>query len=176
MLFYYFKSKKGLFNAVQESVWSRDDLPSAAPTEPVDAVGTWYKFYSENMDWARIVLWEGLEGRKMLPKEEAQRLKIWQSNLERMAKNRGPGGWPKSVDPAHLLLSLLAIQLAPMALPLQARMLTGKDPFSAEFVRERQAFLKDLVLALMNPGLDGDPRPPAPHRNGRKARGSSLGK
>jgi TetR/AcrR family transcriptional regulator len=148
MLFYYFKSKKGLFNAVQESVWKRADLAGAPPQQPVDDLGAWYQFYCQNPDWARILLWEGLERRKMEPKEGAQRRIIWKTNLEKMANNRGAGRWPESIDLPHLLLSLLAIQLAPIALPHQARMMTGKDPFSPEFIRDRQNFLKDFVAVI----------------------------
>jgi len=155
MLFYYFKNKEGLFSAVQESVWKQSGLAGAPPQEPVDALDVWYHFYCENPGWARILLWEGLEQRKMEPKEEAQRRIIWKNNLKKMARQPAPGGWPGALSRPHLLLSLLAIELAPMALPQQARMLTGKDPFSPEFVRERRIFLRDFVRAITGAASPG---------------------
>jgi AcrR family transcriptional regulator len=41
MLFYYFKSKKGLFNAMQDSIWKRTGFAGAPPQEPVDALQVW---------------------------------------------------------------------------------------------------------------------------------------
>jgi len=66
-----------------------------------------------------------------------------------------------------LLLALVAIEIAPIAFPHLARLITGKDPDSSEFQRERMEFLTafaqfcvDRVAPASSPGAG--PRSPSP--------------
>jgi TetR/AcrR family transcriptional regulator len=148
MLFYYFKSKEKLFTSVLESIWKGGHLVEEAPPTPVQSVTFWSQLYRNNPEWARMALWEGLERKKTEFDDEADRRKFWKISLEKMSSFRGPGGWPDFLDVPHLLLSLLAMELAPLSLPHFARLITGKNPSSPEFIEERDAFLKDFAYFI----------------------------
>ena len=61
LIYYYFESKENLFRVVIESVWETPQVVQQAPLEAGDAVRFWSRFYIHYPDWARLLLWEGLE-------------------------------------------------------------------------------------------------------------------
>jgi AcrR family transcriptional regulator len=177
MLFYYFESKEKLFTAVLESLWKDGHLVDEAPPSPVESVIFWAKLYRDNPDWARMALWEGLERRTTVFDDEAERRKFWASSVDKMRQSKGPGGWPEFLDLPHLLLSLIAIEMAPLSLPHVARLLTGKNPSSPAFIAEREAFLRDFAqfLAQRKIGPRGKAAT-APPRNGHARSGPARRK
>jgi TetR/AcrR family transcriptional regulator len=148
MLFYYFGSKKNLFAAVLESIWESENLLENSPRTASEASSFWYRFHRENTHWTRMILWEGLERKKMEAAEEAKRRKTWMKHLDAFISLKGSNGWPDFGDPAHLLLSMVAIEAAPVAFPHIARLISGKDPASPEFIAGRDQFLREFVLFL----------------------------
>jgi AcrR family transcriptional regulator len=172
MLFYYFQSKEKLFTAVLESLWNDGHRVEEAPPSPVESVIFWARLYRDNPDWTRMALWEGLERRTALFDDEADRRKFWAVSLDKMRRSLGPGGWPDFLDLRHLLLSLIAIEMAPLSLPHVARLLTGKSPSSPEFIAEREAFLQDFAYFLaerkVRPRGKAAVAETAPPRNGHR--------
>jgi hypothetical protein len=81
--------------------------------------------------------------------------KYWEAAVKKMREEAGPGRWPEFLDQAHLLLSLVAIEMAPIALPKLAKLITGKDPDSADFQRDRMEFLRALAEFAI---LQGPPK------------------
>jgi TetR/AcrR family transcriptional regulator len=144
-IYYHFKDKDELFAAVLQSAFEQDHALRAVPESPVDSIRFWNDFYRNNKEWSRLLIREGLEGQEQkVPHREAAR-KYWKAAVEKMRDEAGPGRWPEFLDQAHLLLSLIAIEMAPIALPNLARLITGKDPDSAEFQRDRMEFLRTLA-------------------------------
>jgi len=159
MLFYYFESKEKLFTVVLESIWKEGHLVEEAPPTPEQSVTFWSELYRNNPDWARMALWEGLERQKTEFEDEADRRKFWKISLDKMSCFKGPGGWPEFLDLPHMLLSLLAMELAPLSLPHFARLITGKKPSSPEFIAERKVFLKDFAYFLAQRKIPSHKKP-----------------
>ena len=144
-IYYHFKNKDDLFAAVLQSAFQNERAAQAAPEHPVDSIRFWSDFYRLNEEWSRLLIREGLEQRKgkVLHEDEARR--YWQAAVEKMRLQAGPGHWPASLDQAQLLLSLVAIEIVPVAFPHLARFITGQDPAGAEFQRGRREFLSAFV-------------------------------
>jgi AcrR family transcriptional regulator len=144
-IYYHFKDKDELFAAVLQSAFEQERANKAVPESPVDSIRFWDDFYRTNKEWSRLLIREGLEGQDgKSPYEETAR-KYWDAAVEKMRKEAGPGHWPEFLDQAQLLLSLVAIEMAPIALPNLARLITGKHPDSTEFQRDRMEFLRALA-------------------------------
>jgi AcrR family transcriptional regulator len=147
MIYYHFRTKDELFAAVLESAWDGGHVLTAAPDHPVESILFWSEFYQKNREWSRLLGWEGLEWRKRTPIMENERLAFWRSAVEKMKKY--PKG-PEFLDLEQFLISLIAIEIAPILLPQICKMITGKDPSSPTFCRERARFLRSFAQAFAN--------------------------
>jgi AcrR family transcriptional regulator len=145
MIYYHFRTKDELFAAVLESAWNGGHVLTAAPDNPADSILFWDEFYHRNREWARLLGWEGLEWRKKSAIGNGKRVAFWRAAVEKMENHPGAGGWPEFLDLQHYLISLIAIEIAPVLLPQICRMITGKDPLSAAFCRDRARFLKTFA-------------------------------
>ncbi|HWZ94948.1 MAG TPA: TetR/AcrR family transcriptional regulator [Opitutaceae bacterium] len=166
-IYYHFKNKDDLFAAVLQSAFQNERASQAAPEHPVSSIRFWSDFYRLNKEWSWLLIREGLERRKENARYEDEARRYWEAAVARMRLNAGPGNWPEFLDQSHLLLALVAIEIAPIAFPHLARLITGKDPESSEFQRERTEFLTafaqfcvERVAPAASPGVG--PRPPSP--------------
>ena len=126
----------------------------SAPDHPVDSIRFWSDFYRRNEEWSRLLIREGLEQRKGKASHEEEARRYWQAAVDKMRLSTGPDNWPKSIDQAQLLLSLVAIEIVPVAFPHLARQITGKDPTGTEFQNDRREFLRDFAQIVI-----GQPAP-----------------
>jgi TetR/AcrR family transcriptional regulator len=154
-IYYHFRDKEELFAAVLQSAFQQERAQRAAPESPVDSIRFWNDFYRTNKEWSRLLIRQGLEGQDGEAAYDETARKYWEAAVEKMREEAGPGRWPEFLDPAHLLLSLVAIEMAPIALPKLAKLITGKDPDSAEFQHDRMEFLRSLAEFAI---LQGPPK------------------
>jgi AcrR family transcriptional regulator len=166
-IYYHFKDKDDLFAAVLQSAFQNERASQAAPEHPVSAIRFWSDFYRLNKEWSWLLIREGLERKKENARYEDEARRYWEAAVAKMRLDSGPGNWPEFFDQSQLLLSLVAMEIAPIAFPHLARLITGKDSDSAEFQRERMEFLTtfaqfcvDRVAPSSSAGTG--PRPPAP--------------
>jgi TetR/AcrR family transcriptional regulator len=141
LIYYYFKSKENLFRVVIESVWETAGVVALAPLEAGDAVRYWNTFYFKYPEWARLLLWEGLEWRSRKTVGETERRKFWQTSLRQLERRAGPRGWPGFFDSRHYLLSLVAMEIAPLAFPQLVRLIFDREATDPKFQEGRMEFL-----------------------------------
>jgi TetR/AcrR family transcriptional regulator len=149
MLYYYFGSKDGLFRAVL-----RQRLADRAPTSELARAGPnrladLQDALAAQPDYVRLLMWEALErGRRHPLEEEEARRAALEERVETVRTAQAAGQLPAGLDPAHLVLTELAIAIAPLALPQLTRLLTGRNPDDPTYVAERREFLVRLAAAL----------------------------
>jgi TetR/AcrR family transcriptional regulator len=141
LIYYYFESKENLFRVVIESVWETAGVVELAPLEAGDAVRYWSEFYFKYPEWARLLLWEGLEWKSKKTVGETERRNFWQTSLRQLEHRSGPSGWPAFFDVRHYLLSLVAMEIAPLAFPQLVRLIFGREATDPKFQEERTEFL-----------------------------------
>lgn len=161
LIYYYFASKENLFRVVIESVWETSEAIRQAPTEAGDAVRYWSEFYFKFPEWARLLLWEGLESKAKKTVGEAERKSFWLTSLRQLERRSGPSGWPPFFDSRQYLLSLVAMEIAPLAFPQLVRLIFDREPTDPKFLQERTEFLVGFarfVAGTTPTGKKGVPR------------------
>ena len=146
---YFFGSKEQLYRAVLGRLFesSREVLPGRAPDAGVaqaleEAIGRFTAFLAERPAFLRILEWEALSGdRRMggLPEHLATlalALRQLSDGLELVGR--------QSLDPRHLVLSLIALCLFPLSHPSLVRDL-GLDS-GPGFAEARARHIVDVVL------------------------------
>jgi AcrR family transcriptional regulator len=155
LIYYYFESKENLFRVVIESVWETPQVVQQAPLEAGDAVRFWSQFYIQYPDWARLLLWEGLEWKPKKIVGETERKKFWLTSLRQLERRSGPAGWPPFFDARQYLLSLVAMEIAPLAFPQLVRLIFDQEPTDPKFLQERTEFLVSFARFVAGSGPTG---------------------
>jgi AcrR family transcriptional regulator len=155
LIYYYFQSKENLFRSVIQSVWKAAEAIEKAPEEAGEAVRYWSRFYFKHPEWARLLIWEGLERRNRKVAGEKDRRTFWQTSLRQLERRCGPKGWPDFFDSRQYLLSLVAMEIAPLVFPQLVRLIMGRDPNDPAFLRERTKFLEEFARFVANGGSSG---------------------
>jgi TetR/AcrR family transcriptional regulator len=149
MLYHYFGLKDGLFGAVLgRKVDERATLLASSPEDPADTLAYWFTAACQDVDWIRLLEWEALQhGDQNLVHEERRRDGTRKAigNLRRRQAN---GLLNHRLDPAHLLLSIMALTAYPLAFPQVTRLVTGRSAFEPAFQEERRQFLRQLADLL----------------------------
>jgi len=151
MLYHYFKSKKGLFRAVlQRKISDRAGWADNAPENPMELAAHWFNLGRNDTDWIRLLEWEALQmsGQELV--EEESRRKAYARAVARIRDAQAAGWLAKELDPAHALLSIIALWAFPQAFPQMARLATGLEPDSEQFHNDRLKFLRQFA-ALFHP-------------------------
>src|SRR5260370_7094629 len=141
LIYYYFESKENLFRVVIESVWETSEAIRQARAEAGEVVRYWSEFYFKYTEWARLLLWEGLESKAKKTVGEAERKSFWSTSLLQLERRSGPSGWPPFFDSRQYLLSLVAMEIAPLAFPQLVRLISDRDPPHPKFFQQRTTFL-----------------------------------
>jgi TetR/AcrR family transcriptional regulator len=151
LITYYFGGKAGLYQDLQrqwlvaESRFADTSLPLAELT---------VRYLQEELrdsSWARLALWSGLAEDASPPSP------LDQEDLSDLQRRQREGEIAPELDPAAVLLILIGAVSAPIALPDQARRITGMDPESPEFAEHYAEQLRRVILRLgVAPADDGD--------------------
>lgn len=149
MLYHYFGNKHALFSAVLgHKIAQREALLSSAPDDPIEALQYWFDAACRDLDWFRLLGWEALQHPEKGLVHEKQRRAISMQALEQTKRRQARGLWPAGLDPAHLLLSMMAITAFPLVLPQTTRLVTGRSVLDPKFQRDRQLFLRQFAKVL----------------------------
>lgn len=134
MIFYYFKSKEGLFTSVMESAWAQ--VPEVLDIRPEEILPFWCAFSLRNREWARIQIWERSDGKLRKIMNEDKRRSYWRKEIEKIDQWRPTRKKCIPISSAHLLLLMLGIETIPIAYPNLVKLLIGKDLSDPKFQPE----------------------------------------
>jgi TetR/AcrR family transcriptional regulator len=153
LVYYYFKSKLGLYNAVIGHM-----MESASPVfQSTSSEGGFAGRLQElartrrrpvGQHWQRLLTWEALEsGGRDIVREE-QRSKAWQLRAAEVEDAIADGEVDDRFEADMLALAIVAVQLMPHVLPQVTKMVTGLLPSDEEFERRQERLLAQLAEHL----------------------------
>lgn len=149
MLYHYFGSKDGLWRELlaQKSAEMAARRRGASGSF-ADVIADVARQQFEDRDWARVLTWEALEYGDADIVLEQERSAAWLPAIRAIETLQSAGQLPSELDPAQLQLSLIALATFPVAFPNTAKMVTGMQPSSAEFIAAREAAVRGLLEAV----------------------------
>lgn len=153
LISYYFDGKEGLYQAVSQQ-WQERQRDLVPPGTPLPEQLRRYALETlHNPDGVRLLAWSGLRytGPEGDP-DHAPRNRLLAEGVDRLRALRESGRLPAEVDPACLLVMLMAAAMAPTTLPHVIDGVGGDDAHSPEFVEH---FADQLVVVARLLGLDG---------------------
>ncbi|MFJ1461338.1 TetR/AcrR family transcriptional regulator [Nocardia wallacei] len=156
LISYYFDGKEGLYQAVSQQ-WQERRGELAPPGTPLPEQLRRYAMEAvHNPDGARLLAWSGLQytGPDGDP-DHAPRARILAESVGELRALRDSGRLPEEVDPACLLIMLMAAAMAPTTLPQVIEGVCGVDPRSPEFLAhfaDQTAVLARLLGLEQTPG------------------------
>ncbi|BCK57144.1 hypothetical protein NWFMUON74_49160 [Nocardia wallacei] len=156
LISYYFDGKEGLYQAVSQQ-WQERRRELVPPGTPLPEQLRRYAMEAvHNPDGARLLAWSGLQytGPDSDPDHEP-RARILGESVDELRALRDSGHLPEEVDPACLLVMLMAAAMAPTTLPQVVEGVCGVDPRSPEFLAhfaDQAAVLARLLRLEQLPG------------------------
>jgi AcrR family transcriptional regulator len=154
LISYYFDGKQGLYEAVGQQ-WRERQGELAPPGTPMSEQLRRYALEAlHNPDGARLLAWSGLQytGPADDP-DQAARTQALAASVEMLRTQQQAGRIPADLDPACLLVMLMAAGMATTTLPNVIEGLCEADPRSPEFIEH---FADQLGLLARHLGVDGD--------------------
>ncbi len=161
LLYYYFKDKETLYEAVLEHVFSglrervvpvlERDLP---PREKMlQYLGAYFDYIAENPCFPRVVQaeWMRSPGKHNARMQEVARRHfrpIYQQVLEVLQQGTDTGQF-RAVNPMDFLPSMVAIVVFYFSAAPVIKTLMAVDPLSRERIAERRAFVLDFISAAL---------------------------
>lgn len=161
LLYYYFKDKESLYNAVLDQVFGglvaaiedvlSRDLP---PKEKILAYArTHFDYIANHPLYPRIVQGEMMSGSRgrapHLERIARQYFRPLFGGLAAVLREGQANGEFRAVDPLHFIPSMIAIIVFYFTNAPVMRMVTGRDPFSPEFLAQRRAAVVDFISAAL---------------------------
>jgi TetR/AcrR family transcriptional regulator len=160
LIYYYFDSKIGLYEAVLGQLISRtsermdvgDPHPSvsAAVTAHIDRL-----LDRRGEEWLRFWLWEALETMPPGQHREVERAKMWARWVSDFERAQEHGEISERFDATMLALALNSIIVTPYMTPTVTKLMTGLDPDSDSFKSRQLTLLRNLLESLA-PSASGD--------------------
>jgi TetR/AcrR family transcriptional regulator len=151
LIYYYFDSKVGLYEAVLGHLIMRWDERMGAG-DPHPSVSIAAKAHTDRLlgqggaEWIRFWLWEALEttshGR------DVDRARVWARWVTVFEQARKSGETGRDFDAKMLALALNSIIVTPYMTPLITKLITGMDPNSEAFKKKQATLVQNLVKAL----------------------------
>jgi AcrR family transcriptional regulator len=157
---YYFDGKAGLYQAMSQHWQQRQGELAPPGTSMPEQLRRYALEVLRNPESVRVFAWSGLQytGPDNDP-DRASRNQLFGDSVDRLRALREAGQLPAEVDPACLLVMLMAAAMATTTLPQVIEGLCGADPKSAEFVEH---FADQVAVLARLIGLD--PSTPGPSR------------
>jgi TetR/AcrR family transcriptional regulator len=133
LIYYYFSSKTGLYDAVLDQLVATyrprwEALQSATVSEMIRLRA---EHARTDTHWQRLLAWEGLELWKDPEADihlQAVRTQAYRGQEEVIARGQRNGEFPADIDPSFASLLLLYASLGPAAFPQITKMVTGLEP------------------------------------------------
>lgn len=169
LLYYYFKDKEALYQAVLDDVFSgvRAAIHHAlsqklSPRERLTAyVHAHFDYIASNSLYPRIVQGEFLRAGR-----DASRLQRIAKNyfrpifseLSALLKEGAESGDFRLVNPMHFIPSMVSVIVFYFASAPVMKVMTGFDPMSPQRIAERRAAVLDFISAALFKGTKGERR------------------
>lgn len=152
LISYYFGGKEGLYEAISES-WRERQQELIAPGTPLSEQIRQYALEGlRSPDAVRLLAWSGLEYTgPETDLDHEPRSKQLSGAVDEFRQLRDAGKLPDGIDPAALMIMLMAAAMAPTTLPHVIEGICQVDPRSPEFVRH---YADQLALIIRSLGLD----------------------
>ncbi|WP_240809695.1 TetR/AcrR family transcriptional regulator [Actinomadura sp. WMMA1423] len=149
---YYFGGKEGLYCELHRR-WARREAEFNDPAVPFDEIVVRYlRHVLDDPRGSRLDAWRGLtEDLDDVPSGPREDL----SDIER---RQAAGELPADLDPAAVMLAVMAMVSAPVTKPLAVRHVFGADPRSPEFQEHYAEQLRRIVRHLMTSPADDESR------------------
>lgn len=161
LLYYYFKDKDALYEAVLDHVFSglrervMPVLESALPPRQkmLEYLGTYFDYIAANPQFPRVVQgeWMRTGGKGSAPMQRVAR-KYFRPIFEKVAGVLRAGiaaGEFRAVNPMDFLPSVAAVIVFYFSAAPLMKSLMKVDPLSVERIRERRAFVLDFVSTAL---------------------------
>lgn len=164
LLYYYFKDKDGLYEAVLDHVFSglRDRLlpvleSKVGPREKMlEYVGTYFDYIAANPRFPRVVQAEWM---RVGPKGNPQMLRIAREyfapiyrRVAEILREGAEKGQFRAVNPMDLLPSIVGLIVFYFSTATAMKTLVKVDPLSKERIAERRKFVLEFISAALFKG------------------------
>lgn len=152
LISYYFDGKEGLYQAMSQQ-WRERQRDLTPPGTPFAEQLRHYVMEAlHNPDGVRLLAWGGLEyTRPADDPDHAHRTRMLSAEVDELRTAQAEGRLPADIDPACLLVMLMAAAMAPTTLPHVIDGLTGTDSHSPDFLHH---FADQMVIVARHLGLD----------------------
>jgi TetR/AcrR family transcriptional regulator len=147
LISYYFDGKEGLYQAISRQ-WQERQSQLAPPGMPLPEQLRRFALEAvHNPDGVRLLAWTGLEytGTEARPPTG-----MFAETIDELRKRQEAGDLPADLDPACLVVMLMAMTMAPTTLPQVIEGTSGTDPRSAEFLNR---FADQVAILARHLGL-----------------------
>jgi len=149
MLYHYFGDKEALFREVlRRKMAERHAWGLATPDAPTESLPYWFDLACKDRGWVRLLEWEALqfaEGRLI---DEERRRNSAREAVQRIIHRQSKGHLSDDFDASQILLAMLALTWFRVAFPQLTKLITGKLPSGATFLRGQRDFLKRFAKAF----------------------------
>jgi len=161
LLYYYFKDKDALYEAVLDHVFSglRDRLMPVLESEleprekMLQYAGRYFDYIAANPRFPRVVQGEWM---RMGPKGHPQMLRIAReyfapiyNRVSEMLRDGAQKGYFRTVDPMDFLPSLVGIIIFYFSTAPAMKTLLKVDPLAPERIAERRKFVLEFIAAAL---------------------------
>ena len=152
MLYHYFGNKQDLFREILDRKLSeRMAWAATAPDDPAENLVYWFRIACADADWVRLMQWEALEADTARVSRKVEREHAFGWAVDRLRERQARGLLAPDLDPAHTLLSMMALTTFPVAFPQITRLATGLAPGDPAFRKGHADFLRRFAR-LLRPG------------------------
>lgn len=135
LISYYFEGKEGLYQAMSQR-WQERQRDLVPPETPLaEQLRRYALEATHNRDGVRLMAWGGLEYRGPdSDPDHTPRAKMLERSVEELRTLQAAGQLPAELDPATLLVMLMAAAMAPTTLPHVIEGVCGTDTRTPEFI------------------------------------------
>lgn len=149
LVYRFFSDKESLFNAALERQFGkRSELLGTVPDDLGDMLVWWSQQTRSNQRFMRMIMRESLDYSGDEPVMAQHRSAYYHEQIAMLSAIQNRGAITLKFDADYLFLALLAITIAPAAIPQVCRLITGKDVDSNEFQEKWSSMLHQLAACL----------------------------
>lgn len=161
LLYYYFKDKDALYEAVLEHVFSGlrarvvPVLDSTLPPREkiLQYLGTYFDYIAENSRIPRVVqsgwMWSGAKNSKHMQRIAKEYFRPIYERLAGLLREGTKAGEFRAVNPMDFLPSMVAVIVFYFSAAPTMKTLMKVDPLSPERIAQRRAFVLDFIAAAL---------------------------
>lgn len=156
MLYHYFGDKEGLFREMlRRKIAERQVWSEGLSGDPAESLPSWFELSCKDMQWARLLEWEALQGGDKKVIDEEGRRAAFSKAVEHVRQGQASGQLTSEFDPRQLLLAMRSLTLFPLAFPQLTRLITGRQASDPQFQQERAEFLRRFAVAFRPSAKNG---------------------